>query len=414
MEIVLAALALDGAGGMQTYLLTVAPHLERLGHEVTLYSPLLGPVADLARARGLRVHGSEHELPPACDAVLSSDAVSALTMADLYPAAVRGIVVHGGDFDLHLPPAHEAVVSFAVAMNGVVERRVEATAHAPRVARLTQPIDIAHFCPAVPVGEQVERVLLLGNYLRGRRRELLVRSCEQAGVAWRQVGQHGEIALDPFSAILQADVVVGQGRAALEGMACGRAVWVYGPSGADGWVTEDTYGALEDDGFRGRATNALIDPDAFGRALGEYRPRMGDANRELMLLHHSPYDHAVALVGLLDRARAAPPAPAPLREMARLVRTHHDAQARVDGVVSELRELHEHYQAVHGHYQAAQDRAALLEAEQQRLTTEIQRLTAELQLQSRKCEELVATTRWRAACLAARPLDRARTKLGIR
>jgi hypothetical protein len=53
VEIVLAALALDGAGGMQTYLLTVAPHLERLGHEVTLYS-LRASRAARALSGGLR------------------------------------------------------------------------------------------------------------------------------------------------------------------------------------------------------------------------------------------------------------------------------------------------------------------------------------------------------------------------
>ena len=71
MDIVLAAIAFDHSGGMQTYMLTVAPHLERLGHELTIYSPQMGPVADFARERGVRVIAHEHELPEACDAVLS-------------------------------------------------------------------------------------------------------------------------------------------------------------------------------------------------------------------------------------------------------------------------------------------------------------------------------------------------------
>lgn len=346
MEIVLAALAFDQPGGMQTYLLTLAPHLERLGHGVTIYSPDGGLVADLARSRGLRVSQLESELPPSCDAVLSSDAVSALIMADCFPAAVRGIIVHGGDFDLHLPPSHEAVVSFAVAMNGVVQRRLEATADAPPVTRLRQPIEIAHFYPAGPVREQVVRVLLLGNYLNGRRKDALVDVCERSDVAWRQVGAAGEIALDPRPAILEADIVIAQGRSAIEGMACGRAVWVFGPSGGDGWVTEDTYAAIEADGFRGRSSGAPIDPKAFGRALEEYRPRMGEVNRELAVLHHSPYDHAVAIVGLLESGSRGPARGGPLREMARLVRTHHDAQSRVAAVALELRELHVQYQVL--------------------------------------------------------------------
>lgn len=400
MEIVLAALAFDHPGGMQTYILTVAPHLERLGHELTIYSPQTGPLADFARGRGLRVVADEYELPEACDAVLSGDAVSAWTMADLYPAAIRGIVVHSGDFDLHLPPGNEGVITFAVAMNGIVRRRVEALAHPPLVARLRQPIDIAHFCPAVPAREHVERVLLLGNYLSGTRRETLVRICEQAGVAWRQVGLQGDTVLDPFSAILDADIVVGQGRSALEGMACGRAVWVYGPSGADGWVTEQIYPALEDDGFRARSQSARIGPEAFERALAEYRPRMGEINRELAVLHHSPYDHAVALIELLGRELPTPPPAAPLREMARLVRTHHDAQARVGEVVNELREFHHrHRSLVDQHARVAQELASSRKRVAQ-LEDELGRL--------------VSTRRWRAASVAARPLDWARRRLRAR
>jgi hypothetical protein len=135
-----------------------------------------------------------------------------------------------------------------------------------------------------------------------------------------------------------------QGRAAIDGMACGRAVWVFGPSGGDGWVTEDTYVAIEDDGFRGRSIGALTDVEALGRALDEYRPGMGEANRELAVLHHSPYDHAVSIVGLLE-IDPPPPAPgAPLRKMAQLVRTHHDAHSRVAAVAHELRELHAQHQ----------------------------------------------------------------------
>jgi hypothetical protein len=55
----------------------------------------------------------------------------------------------------------------------VVQRRVEATADGPPVIRLRQPIEIAHFYPAGPVRDEVERVLLLGNYLSRRRRMLL-------------------------------------------------------------------------------------------------------------------------------------------------------------------------------------------------------------------------------------------------
>lgn len=385
MELVLAAPHLDGPGGVQTYLLTVAPQLERLGHEVTLYAPRQGLTAELARERGLRVADTEHELPGACDGVLAQDGASALALADRYPDAVRGIVVHGAEFDLHLPPGLPGTVAFAVALNDAAARRVRALAQPSPLTRLRQPIDAARFSAVGAVRERPRRALLLGNYLQGRIRATAVEACERAGLEWRQVGIHGELLLDPVAAISDADVVIGQGRSTLEAMACGRAALVWGPGAGDGWVTPDSYAALEADGFRGRATAALSDATALGGLLAGYEPGMGAANRRLAVLHHSPYEHAV---GLVDALRGAVPTPVepgtPLRELARLVRTQYDAQARVEALARDLRLAHE---------QGAQ-RDRELDA--------VRAQAAELE---RRLAEILATRRWRLSGLAARPLE---------
>jgi hypothetical protein len=262
-------------------------------------------------------------------------------MAERYPDAVRGLIVHSADLDVHLPPAHPGVVSFAVAMNAVAERRVRATVNPPETVRLRQPIDFGHLYPGTSLGARPERVLLLGNWLGGRARDEFTEVCERAGLSCRQVGFYGETTVDPRPRLLESDIVVGLGRSALDAMACGRAVWVAGQNAGDGWVTEDSYTALEADGFRGRGTDAVIDAAAFGRALEQYDARMGPVNRQLAVLHHSPYDHAVELVGLISQHDPIAPPPAPLREMARLVRTQFDAQTRVVGLFHELRAKHE-------------------------------------------------------------------------
>lgn len=405
MDIVLAVLELDQPGGVQTYALTVAPQLERLGHHVTIYTERAGAMSDLARSRGLKVYGAESRLPERTDAVISNDAPCALLMAELYPDAVRGLILHSGDIDLVLPPPHPGVVEFAVAMNGVAQRRAQAFALAPPVTRLRQPIDMAHFYPAGPVRERPENVLLLGNYLRGRNREQITAACERRGIAWRQVGAHAAFALDPLPALLEADIVVAQGRCALEAMSCGRAVWLFGQSGSDGWIDRDSYAAIEDDGVRGRSRDEPVAAGAFSSALEQYTPRLGDEGRDLIVRHHSPYDHSVALVKLLERARPTRPDPAPLREMARLVRNQYDSQVRVILVAEELRQLHVSHQRLTAEHERLR---AELAAEQERA----RRLEAELAYASQRFGAVVGTRRWRAAMAAAKPLDRARAHLG--
>jgi hypothetical protein len=182
-------------------------------------------------------------------------------------------------------------------------------------------------------------------------------------------------------------VVIGQGRSILEAMACGRAAWVYGPTFGDGWVTPDSYPALEADGFRGRATDAVLNGDSFIRGLNHYDPSMGTANRKLARLHHSPHEHAVELVEALESAPAGRAVDAPLRELARALRVQYEALGGLEEVSRALQTRNE-------------EREALL-AENARLTGELSELY-------RRSTELRTTRRWRAMTLALRPLDLAR------
>ncbi len=73
MRIVLATHAFDGVGGSETYLLTVAEQLQRLGHGVTIYAVALGKMAELARARTIDIVAELDDLNDHCDVVIAQD-----------------------------------------------------------------------------------------------------------------------------------------------------------------------------------------------------------------------------------------------------------------------------------------------------------------------------------------------------
>jgi hypothetical protein len=56
MNFTLGSVEFGSTGGTQTYLLTVAEQLERLGHEATIYAESLGEMAELAEQRGCHYH----------------------------------------------------------------------------------------------------------------------------------------------------------------------------------------------------------------------------------------------------------------------------------------------------------------------------------------------------------------------
>jgi hypothetical protein len=316
MRFVLANRHLLAAGGTEVHLVTIGEHLLRLGHEVVLYAPELGPFADHARRRGLELCDSLRELPDACDVAFAQDAIVVYELARRYPDALAVFRICGDVFDFQLPPQLDGVVDLVVVLSDRYARLAASCAARVPLLRLRIPIDVDRLVPLGAIRERPRRAVLLGNY--GERDALIREVWGGLGLEVTSVGGDAQ-SYDVAAALADADVVVAKSRAALDAMACGRAVYVYDFLGGDGWVTPQRYPALEADHFAGQATERVIDATALAADLADYRPRMGVVNRDLVLQHHSARDHVIALLSAIGEHAPRERAPAPLQEIARLV-----------------------------------------------------------------------------------------------
>jgi hypothetical protein len=385
MELVLATLRLSEPGGSETYAITIAGQLERLGHDVTLYAPEQGPMASHARESGLRVSGQPGELPDEPDAIIVQDGVVSYELAERYGQVPQIFVAHSADFDLQRPPQVTGVVNTVVVLNDRVGRRLEALGNVPALTRLRQPIDVRRFTDLGPLPERPRRMLVFSRYLDRDRRRAFEDAAAEAGIEVTEAG--GETTtLTPELAIGGADIVVGSGRSILEAMACGRAAYVLGRGGGDGWVTGDRYAALERDGFSGLAFGEPIDAARLRHDLAAYVPEMGVVNRGLVVQHHRAGEHAVELAHVVARACAGQGhrVRAPMLELARMVRVQWQTDARAGELARALRD--------------AETRAAAAEQWGAALQSELDRLKA--------------TRRYRAIAWLARPLDAWRRRPG--
>jgi hypothetical protein len=405
MRILLAADTLGTVGGVESYTLTVAENLERLGHQVWLWTRECGDAAEMAEQRGLRVVTDQGPGRPEPDALLVQDAAAALSLAEMYPRVPQAFVAHSDHYDLFLPPQVPGLVAAAVTLYDRVDRRVRALAVPTEVVRLTQPVDVARFRPLRPMRERPRTALALGHYHFGERLEILREACSASGIELLHAGMRGSTLDRPVElALNDVEVVFGKGRVIHEAMACGRAAYVWDVHGADGWVTPERYAKLAADNFAGQSEDLALDSARLADDLAAYDPRMGLANRELAVRHHAATAHAAAVAEMLERiAPRERPVEAPLEELARITRLMHRADAWTTlhhAELSRLAAAEQREQAVAAHMASHADE----------LTRRARAAERRAEAAEAALAELAATRRWRVVQAALRPPDRLRVR----
>jgi len=376
MHAVLAYRSLSQFAGSELYLVTVAEQLQRLGHEVTLHALELGPVAELARERGLKVV-SGSELPEACDAVLTQDGEMTYALADRFPCATRVFVCHSTEFLAQGPPLAAGACQALVALNDRVADHLRA-APGTEVVRMRQPVDVLRLSRLPPPRPKAGRVVVFGHDHAGEQLRRIVRTCERLGLDLRRAGGPGATTPGPEGALADADIAIGIGRCVIEAMAARRAAYVSGVVGTDGWVTPETYAAFEADGFSGRASGGVLTEERLATDLAAWAPTLGEQGKDLAFAGHDAGAHARELIELW-RGLGVPgdTRPGSTAELARLTRVA-----------------------------AGQERRALENATE----AAIQRSKAEA-LRT-ELDALKATRRYRLAGVLSRPLDRLRRLAG--
>jgi hypothetical protein len=324
-----------GLGGSESYLLTVAEQLDRLGHEVALYAPEPDAGAEVARERSISVIDGAG-LDEDYDAALVQDAGVSHQVADRCPRVPQLFVAHSAKFDLQAPPQLDGMVGCVVALNDRVARRMRSFATKVEVVRLRQPIDVDRFTPGGELPEVAGNALLLSNTPNSDRIAMLEEACARAGLKLARLGGRSGQTADIRPALAAVEIVIGYGRSILEAMACGRAAYVYDWKGGDGWITRESYPAIEADGFAGSSGDGVFDTARLSEDLDAYSATMGPVNHDLVMTHHRAGLHAQELIELIERLADPPPRPrAPLQEMARLVRLEWRARTDVHALSHE-------------------------------------------------------------------------------
>ncbi len=345
-------------------------------------------------------------------------------LAERYPMVPQALRAPSELHDVQLPPMVPGTTRVVIVVSDRVAHRIRALDPVYPIVRLRHPIDTERLMPLGAPRERPRRAVLLGNYLQDQRRRLLDETWGAEGIEIRVVGSRGTPELEPAAEIAEADIVVGKGRAILDAMSCARPAYVYDDFGTDGWVTPETYPAMEADGFAGQALERSASREHLQRDLGAYDPAMGVANRDLALKHHKARDHAHELVGVFrSLAPLAEPASTPGGELARNVRLRWSADRELAGLRTAYGDLTDRFHAAESRAVSAQAQA---EAAAARAADEAERsATAQAAAEQRadvaereardargRLGEVLRQRRVRAGIVAGRVADRLRRVAG--
>lgn len=433
MLIGVAIQSLAGLGGTETYVVTVADHLQRLGHRVFVLSRDHGPAREQLRALGIPVVESFSSLGRSPDAIVANDAPSSAEAAAIFPNTPQIYVAHSPIFDVQHPLDGISQTIALVTMSSVVRRRIEASPLGQRlpIVQLRQPVDLERFRPHRPLPARPGVALSLSNYAGRSRLQLLERACRSLGIHFVSAGlRQGELRADTVRLLNKADIVFAVGRTAVEAMACGRAVYVIAEEGAEGWVSDASYERLIAGNLSAREDPHLPTLSSLAEDLGAYTPDLGRQGRELALRHHDAFNHVASLIEITRRyGDGTPPqhvdgaVTALMEDVARLVRLmwRHESEAfrvrrALDDAQSALNQARQENNALRRRAEELERQIAQLKAESERTMRELEaaRTHAERAAASLRHEldAVYGSVRWRWSSALLWPIDRLRSRSG--
>lgn len=154
--------------------------------------------------------------------------------------------------------------------------------YSSRVIR--NPINVRKFKPSKPIHASLKRVAFMSNN-QGWVRSVVEEAADLAGVELRVFGGEHRTN-DPVAAMNWADLVIGVGRTALEGLACGRNVICLDHLGGEGLLTEENIEAVRTSNFSGRLYRRWYTPRALAEEMALYDPER--SLRQYVVDNHSP------------------------------------------------------------------------------------------------------------------------------
>ena len=302
VRILITQRALRRRGGSEMVTIEVALELRGRGHDIAVFSPQVGDLAEILVTNGVWVKSRLNEIPWIPEVIHGQhhlQAIAAMTHFDATPAIYH---CHGVTPWVERPPVHPRI-RYYVMMCEWMEARMEPEFGIPkeRVTTISNFVNARRFSRIRAPAERPRRAVLFGNI--GFPTDQLVSleaACAQEGITLEHVGEaYGNPQPRPEIFLLDYDLVFAIGKCAIEALACGCAVITVIPGQAGQLVTTQNLAKWAFSNFSPRyfTSAAQISSEWLHEELNRYSAsEVSATSAELRAKHH--------LVGAVDRMEA--------------------------------------------------------------------------------------------------------------
>lgn len=259
--------------GSELYVRDLALALRRHGHTPVVYSPRLGPLADILRARSIPVVDDLDALGRPPDLIHGQHHLETMAALARFPHSPALFACHGWLPWQEAPPLHPRILHYLAVSEAVHDRLVFQGGVPPdKITMTLNFVDLDLFLPRSPLPARPARALVFSNqaselnYL-GTVRE----ACASRGITLDVAGYACGLPCDEPERLLgNYDLVFARGRAAIESLATGAAVICCDLEGLGDMVTPANLERMRQHNFGLRTLDQPIRLDLLEAQIDRY------------------------------------------------------------------------------------------------------------------------------------------------
>ena len=227
MKVLLGMCFMATRTGAELFVRDVALGLNRRGHSVIIYAPIIGDMVDELRHQSIACVTSLQDLATAPDIIVGNTQIETALCLAQFPGVPAISICHDRVAEHGRPPRFTRVGAYVAVDANCAERlTLEHGIPEAQVSIIQNGVDLRRFRPRPPLPERPRVAAVFSNYAtQGAATETVRRACAAEGIVLEVVGMAaGTQAKAPEEILHRYDLVFAKARCATEAMAVGCAV----------------------------------------------------------------------------------------------------------------------------------------------------------------------------------------------